>query len=201
MDAKRCRHLARVAAAAAAGRRELLRGWYRAALGNGVPVADLQEATLQVFLFAGYPRTIDAFEELEAAYGEPPPPPQEPEPGDLLARGQALFRRIYGRHTPAVLEKLRSLHPDFARYVIYDAYGQVLGRPFLPVQEREVLAVAMLAVLGLKAQLKAHVRGALRVGTEPELVRVGLAAAGEAEPIASELRDVVERTLAGPPES
>lgn len=195
MNAKRCRHLARLAAAAAAGRRELLRAWYEAALGDGVPVADLQEATLQVFLFAGYPRTIDAFEELEAAHGSPPPPPVEPDPGDLLARGRALFLRIYGRHTQAVLDKLRSLHPDFARYVIYDAYGQVLGRPFLPVSEREALAVAMLAVLGLPAQLKAHVRGALRVGTAPDLVRVALAAAGEVEPVAPELAETVERVL------
>ncbi len=183
MDANRCRHLARIAAAAALGRRRLLGSWYRAALDEGVAIADLQEATLQVFLFAGYPRTIDAFDELHAAYGvaPPPPPPLEPEPGNLHKRGRALFDRIYAHHADTVLGKLESHHPDFAEYVIYDAYGQVLGRPFLPVEEREVMAISMLAIMDLRAQMHSHVLGALRVGATPESVRLALSAAEEVE--------------------
>ncbi|MDH3592957.1 MAG: carboxymuconolactone decarboxylase family protein, partial [Planctomycetota bacterium] len=137
----RIRHLCRITAAAAAGRREHLDAWYRAARGDGIALGDLQEATLQVFLFAGYPRTIDAFEALDA----PTPPPLEPARGDFEARGRELFERIYGPHAPEVLDKLDALHSDFRRFVVRDAYGQVLGRPFLAVEERELMAVAMLA--------------------------------------------------------
>jgi len=191
MDAKRLRHLARIAAAAAAGRRELLGAWYTAARADGVSDKDLQEATLQVFLFAGYPRTIDAFEEL-AATGTAR---TEPDPPDLEVRGRDLFTRIYDRHTDAVLRKLHDLHPDFARFVVRDAYGQVLGRPFLDLVERELMAVAMLGALGLRAQLQAHVRGALRVGATAGEVRVAAAAMLEAVPGAAEAASLIDKTL------
>lgn len=194
MEETRVRHLARIAAAAAAGRRDALAGYLRDALAS-VPRADLQEAALQVFLFAGYPRGIGAFEALaEAAPGGPPP--TEP-PADFAARGEAVFAAVYGPHATEVKRKLAGLHPDFARFVIEDAYGQVLGRPFLGLPEREAMAVAMLAALEQDAQLRAHVKGALRVGLLAPLVRAALDAAEEgAGRELPQARRVVERALA-----
>ncbi len=154
-------------------------------------MADLQEATLQVFLFAGYPRTIDAFECLDAETT----PPSEAADIDLEKRGRELFAQIYGPHKQTVLDKLDAWHPDFARFVIRDAYGQVLGRPFLPVLERELMAVAMLAAMGMRAQLRAHVRGAQRVGATPARIREALAAAEEAVGELIDARALVERAL------
>jgi 4-carboxymuconolactone decarboxylase len=192
MEETRVRHLARIAAAAAAGR--AVAAHYREALEAGIPASDLQEATLQVFLFAGYPRGIAAFEAL--AEGAPGAPPTEA-PADFGARGEAVFRSVYGPHADEVMAKLRRLHPDFARFVLRDAYGQVLGRPFLGLREREILAVAMLATLDQDAQLWAHVRGALRVGAPAALVRAALAAAEEgAGRELSHARRVVDRALA-----
>jgi len=195
MDASRRRHLARIAAAATVGRRDLLAGFYRAAAAAGVPVADMQEATLQVFLFAGYPRTIDAFEEMADAL-DPPPPPLETQVPEAEARGLRLFGRIYGRNTEAVVAKLNELHPDFARFVLGDAYGKVLARPFLPAVERELLAVTMLAAMGLDAQLRAHARGARRVGASAEEVRHACEAVAEAGVDPAPSRERVERALA-----
>jgi len=178
MEETRVRHLARIAAAATAGRRDALAPAYREALGAGLPPGDLQEATLQVFLFAGYPRAIAAFEALAAAAPDAAPAPAEPR-ADFAARGDAIFGAVYGAHAAEVKRKLSRLHADFARFVLTDAYGQVLGRPFLGIQEREAMAVAMLAVLDQESQLRAHVRGALRVGVPPALVRAALAAAEE----------------------
>jgi alkylhydroperoxidase/carboxymuconolactone decarboxylase family protein YurZ len=162
--------MARIVAAAARGLRDALPERYRAAAEAGIPAADLSEATLQVFLFAGYPRTIGAFEALKEALPDAATPPSEPERSDFYARGRATFQKVYGEHTDTVLAKLEGLHPDFARYVIHDAYGQVLGRPFLPLKERELLAVAMLAALDLAPQLRSHVHGAKKAGaTEDEV--------------------------------
>jgi 4-carboxymuconolactone decarboxylase len=196
MEETRVRHLARIAAAAAAGRKKALAGHYLDALAAGVPVPDLQEATLQVFLFAGYPRALSAFGELHAALPDAAPARTEP-PLDFTARGEEVFREVYGPHAAEVKRKLGALHEDLARFVLRDAYGQVLGRPFLGLKEREAMAVAMLAVLDQERELQAHVKGALRVGVPAALVRAALAAAEEGAggelPLA---RRVVERGLA-----
>lgn len=161
-----------MAAAAATGRLEALAARVAEAARGGVPAADLYEAALQVFLFAGYPRAINAFEVLRATLGEGGgDPPSETDRCDVARRGDEVFRRVYAEDADRVLKKLRALHPDFARFVLRDAYGQVLGRPFLPLVERELMAVAMLAALDLPAQLRAHERGALRAGATPEEVR------------------------------
>jgi len=171
----RIRHLAGIAVAAAQGERGRLPTLYQAAVDDGVAVADLFEATLQVFLFAGYPRTIDAFQALRAVVGDEAMPPLEPAPADLPERGQATFEAVYGPHTQIVIDKLNALHPDFARFVLRDAYGQVLGRPFLSLIDRELLAVAMLAALDLPPQLRAHIRGARRAGAQESAIEQCLA--------------------------
>ncbi|MHC4937689.1 MAG: carboxymuconolactone decarboxylase family protein [Planctomycetota bacterium] len=168
----RIERLARIVAAAAVGRAGELPRLYREAHESGISAADLAEATLQVFLFAGYPRTIGAFQALqEVAPGDPP---VEPDRQDFTERGRETFEKVYGKHARTVLGMLEALHPDFARYVIHDAYGQVLGRPFLPLVERELLAVAMLSALGLPDQLKAHVRGAKAAGASDAQIEIAL---------------------------
>ncbi len=172
----------------------------REACEAAIAPGDLYEATLQVFLFAGYPRAINAFDLLAATLGEGGGgPPREEHPPDLLARGDALFRRVYGADAERVLEKLRRLHPEFCLYVLRDAYGQVLGRPFLPLIERELMAVAMLGALRLPSQLRAHARGALRVGAAPEEVRGALESLRDVvgEEAARAAADIVARELPG----
>ena len=198
MDAKRIRLLCGTAAAAALGRRDLLGTLYLDALKAGIGLEDLQETTLQVFLFAGYPRTIVAFESLAAAAPSYAPPPAEPDRPDLDERGRELFARIYGPHAERVLSHLQELHPDFQRYVVRDAYGQVLARPFLPVEERELLAVAMLGAMRLPRQLRAHVRGALNVGASADQIETALEAveAVAGAEAAAQARTVAREVLA-----
>ena len=171
------KHLVQIAAAAAQGDRDRLSGLYRAALDDGVEAKVLLEATLQVYLFAGYPRTIDAFLALrehtdEAADIEPA--------GDYEERGRVHFSRIYAGKADKVEAMLGGLHPDFARLTLRNAYGDVMTRPFLPPLVRELMAVAMLAVMELREQLKAHVKGALRCGASADEIRMA-AAEGPAE--------------------
>ena len=125
MDAtKRERSLTRIAAAAAAGETERLDRELRAAVAEGLSGTDLREAILQVFLFAGFPRAITAFERLELAHAEGAGATEE-EPADVEERGAELFSLIYGEHTDRVLGKLERLHPDFRRMIVRDAYGRV----------------------------------------------------------------------------
>lgn len=175
------RRLARLAALAALGRdRDLERG-FRAAAREGIPLRALREAMLQVFLFAGFPRTVNALDALERSLGRlPPEAPEELPAGEarrraLRRRGLALFGRVYGPDTGRVLDAIGRRHPEFRDWIVEDAYGKVLGRKGLSSAERECLAVALLAVLDLPRQQVAHVRGALRCGAAPAEVAAALA--------------------------
>jgi len=173
---KRVRALTRVAAAAAAGETERLDQDLRAAVADGLSGTDLREAILQVFLFAGFPRAISAFERLELAGAEGAAASEE-DPTGVEERGAELFALVYGQHTDRVLKKLERLHPDFRRMIVRDAYGRVLARPFLPVVERELMAVAMLAALDVPKPLEAHIRGAKTVGATTDQILAALDAA------------------------
>ena len=139
---------------------------------SGEPDRRWREALLQVHIFAGIPRAVEAYAVLEAqgglgsTQGEADAAPPE----ERHARGEQLFRRIYAGDAPAVLGMLERQHPDFALWVIEHGYGRVLARPGLEPRLRELLAVCALAALGQERQLASHVRGTLRCGgTRAEL--------------------------------
>lgn len=124
-----------------------------------------------VHLFAGVPRTIEAFDNLSEVGGV-----GEPEPEEVLneldnpTRGEPMFNTIYGDRSEAVRSHLRGHHPDLCTWVLGHAYGRVLSRPGLEPELREMLAVAALASLGQDRQLASHARGAVRCGASPEAV-------------------------------
>ncbi len=142
----------------------------RASAGPGEPERTWREAVLQVHLFAGVPRMVEACAVLLACGGLGEPEPGEVEEsraGDLRARGRGLFDRIYTDHADAVRDVLHRGHPEIARWVEEHAYGRVLARPGLSADRRELLAVVALAALGQERQLASHARGAVRCGAAP----------------------------------
>jgi len=140
-------------------------GWARAL---GVPEDDLAEAALQVVAFAGYPRAIQGLGLL--ARGRDEPVRLAPDPPDARAAGLDVWRRVYAEASDDVLAMLEGLLPGFPDRVLDDAYGRILARPGLPLGTRELMAVAALALLGLASPLGAHVRGALRNGSDADAV-------------------------------
>ena len=160
-----------------------------------------REALLQVHLFAGFPRVVEAFQVLEDAGGLGRPGPNEvrAEP-PLHDRGHALFERIYGAGAERVETMLASLHPDLLDWVLGHAYGRVLTRPGLDARERELLAVAALAASRQTRQLASHARGAAACGADAAELESALAVAApwlDADELA-EARRVVERFGAEP---
>lgn len=98
------------------------------------------------------------------------------------SRGEALFRAIYGNSSDAVLLALDAVAADYSTWVLEDAYGRVLARPGIAARQRELLAVAALAALDCPAQLKSHLRGALRLGASRAAVAHVLRALDELLP-------------------
>lgn len=89
-------------------------------------------------------------------------------------RGLAKLEEIDGEAGTNVINSLRDIAPDFARYLIEFPFGDIYSRPGLDLRSREIAVVAALTALGNAApQLKVHIEGALNVGvTRDEVVEV-----------------------------
>jgi 4-carboxymuconolactone decarboxylase len=88
------------------------------------------------------------------------------------------------------------LAPDHFDLVQQHAFGEIWSRPGLPVRDRSMITVAVLAALGHTDELRSHLAGALNVGlTREELVEVlmhvsiyaGVPATGAALRVAAEV--------------
>lgn len=172
---KRTRHLVSVSVLVLLGRTDDLRDAFDWAIERRVPVHQLREAILQTMLFAGYPRAIHAFEVFDEVLKKRNArvphrtdriPPRSSTRAFFRRRGRELFRQVYRGDTDDVMDRISGFHPEFMDWILEDAYGQVLARPFMDLKTREIIAVASLVVLGLPRQLTPHMRGALRSGAK-----------------------------------
>ena len=70
--------------------------------------------------------------------------------------------------------KVAELAPDFARMAIEFSFGDLYARDTLDIKDREIVAIASLAVLSdTGPHLRNHVRAALKVGvSKSELIEV-----------------------------
>lgn len=93
---------------------------------------------------------------------------------DRYQRGLEKLKEVDGEAGERVIESLKDIAPDFARYVIEFSFGDVYSRPGLDLKSREIAAVAALTALGnATPQLKVHIHGALNVGcSRQEVVEV-----------------------------
>ncbi|HEX9831381.1 MAG TPA: carboxymuconolactone decarboxylase family protein [Thermodesulfobacteriota bacterium] len=84
---------------------------------------------------------------------------------DRYERGAEKFKEIKGENGEEIIERLKELDPDLARYVIEFPFGDIYTRPGLDLRSREIVTVAALIALGnADLQLKVHIRSALNVG-------------------------------------
>jgi 4-carboxymuconolactone decarboxylase len=117
---------------------------------------------------------------------------------ELVARGREIQAQLWPQVAsgPTGAFPAAKLAPDFYRYVAASAFGLVWSRPGLALRDRSLATVAQLAALGRTGELRAHLRGALKVGlTQEELTEVlmqtaiyaGVPAANEALAVAAEV--------------
>jgi 4-carboxymuconolactone decarboxylase len=90
---------------------------------------------------------------------------------DRYERGMRKLKEIDGEAGEKVIESLKDIAPDLARYTIEFPFGDIYSRPGLDLKSREIAVVAALTALGNAApQLKVHIHGALNVGCSREEV-------------------------------
>ena len=88
--------------------------------------------------------------------------------------GREMLQRVDGKGGDAVVNSLKDIAPDFARYLIEFPFGDIYARPGLDLRSREIATIAALAALGNAApQLKVHIAAGLNVGlTQEEITEV-----------------------------
>lgn len=93
---------------------------------------------------------------------------------DRYERGWEKLKEIDGEAGQRVIDSLKDIAPDLARYVIEFPFGDVYSRPGLDLRSREIATVSALCALGNAApQLKVHINAALNVGvTRAEVVEI-----------------------------
>ncbi len=85
--------------------------------------------------------------------------------GSARERGERLLRAIDGdRVADNLLAAYENVAPDFTRYLVEFAFGEIYAREG-DLRQRELVAIASLATMGgCDAQLETHVHGAFNVG-------------------------------------
>ena len=162
-----------------------------------------EELVLQSYLFAGFPRALNAAREWRRSQALEGPQGQTGQTGATGQAGQAAERRssqsfVQGPHEGyadvfdwrergeetcatvygAFYEKLRgnihALSPALDEWMIVEGYGKVLSRAGLDLGRRELCIIAACAAGGQDRQLHSHLHGALNAGVSPEVVRATL---------------------------
>ncbi|MBM4194123.1 MAG: carboxymuconolactone decarboxylase family protein [Gemmatimonadetes bacterium] len=167
--------LVRFAAAVAAGDEAVVRGQLDDAVGAKVPYGWLEEVVLQSYLFAGFPRALNAMRELRRVIGDSPAA-TEPD-GDLAAwraDGEATCAAVYGASYEKLRKNIRHLHPALDNWMVIEGYGKVLSRPGLDLARRELCIIAACAAQRQQRQLHSHLRGALNVGVAAQVISAAL---------------------------
>ncbi|MEZ9299206.1 carboxymuconolactone decarboxylase family protein [Vibrio splendidus] len=86
--------------------------------------------------------------------------------------GLERLNHIDGEAGQQVIDSLRDICPDLAKYTIEYPFGDIYSRPGLDLKSREIATVAALTALGNCApQLKVHLNAALNVGCSEEEIK------------------------------
>lgn len=146
-------------------------------LENGLSVNDIKEVLVQMYAYAGFPRSLtglntfmDVLEKrkkrgIRDTVGKEPE--QLPNDADRLAIGTKIQTELVGRPVAGPLFKFS---PAIDTFLKEHLFCDIFSRGVLDNQERELATVAALAALPAEAQLASHLKVCLNVGlTESQL--------------------------------
>lgn len=199
-----------IAAFAAAGNMAKLTDALNRGLDAGLTVSDAREILVQLYAYAGFPRSLNALGELmkvvesrkqRGIQDAPGRAPSRPIPkGDaLLAAGTANQTKLSGG---PVEGPLFDFAPTANEYLRTHLFGDIFERDNLDWQSRELATVGMLSALpGLESQLQAHMRISMNVGlTANQLRQLVQVFSGQVDADAARrAREALERQVAATP--
>lgn len=176
----RHRAIVPIAAFAATGDLDKLRKALDQGLDASLTVSETKEVLVQVYAYAGFPRSLNALGEmmkvLEWRKGRgisdhPGRAPSQPIPkGEaLLTAGTANQTKLVGAPVSGALFEFA---PAIDEYLKTHLFGDIFERDNLDWQSRELATLAILSALpGAEAQLESHMRISINVGLKAGQLR------------------------------
>ena len=170
--------LVRLSARITAGTDESVRTGLAECADAKVPAAWIEELVLQSYLFAGFPRALNAAREWRRA--APAAAAPEPDTGsyadvyDWRLRGEEACAVVYGESYEKLRGNIRRLHPALDDWMIVEGYGKVLSRGGLDLARRELCIVAACVAAAQERQLHSHLHGARHAGAADIVVDAAL---------------------------
>jgi 4-carboxymuconolactone decarboxylase len=195
--------IAHVAAAMALGDMPRLNAALNQGLDAGLTVSDAKEILVQLYAYAGFPRSLNALGELmkvldarkqrgvQDAPGRSPGP--VPTGKELLALGTANQTKLSGA---PVRGPLFDFAPQVDEYLKTHLFGDIFARDNLDWQSRELATVGALAAMtGVESQLQSHIGISMNVGlTAVQLRSVADVLGGRGQPeAAARVRAALEK--------
>ena len=174
--------LVRLAARITAGSEEEVRAGFAECLSLGVRGGWTEEVVLQSYLFAGFPRALNAAREwrktgaTDGVLGSGLSVGGSGSPAEFRRMGEETCAVVYGKFYEKLRGNIRALHPLLDEWMIVEGYGKVLSRPGLDLQRRELCIIAACAAAGQDRQLHSHLHGALNAGVSRKTVSAALEA-------------------------
>ena len=147
-----------------------------AALNNGVSPIELRELIYQLAPFIGFPKTLNAITIVDEVFKEkgiklPLEKQGTTNDENRHEKGFAIQNPIYGNE---IKEKFKDLPAEFNEFVpdfLTDfAFGDFYTRNGLDIKTRELMVLVTLTTLGAENQIKAHVKGNLKVENSKEVL-------------------------------
>lgn len=168
-----------IGAAVAMGDMPQLAAALNEGLDAGLTVSDAKEILVQLYAYAGFPRSLNALGELMKVLdarkqrGVQDAPGRDPGPvptgKELLALGTANQTKLSGA---PVKGPLFEFAPAIDEYLKTHLFGDIFGRDNLDWQSRELATVGALAAMtGVESQLQAHIRISMNVGLTARQLR------------------------------
>jgi len=169
------KYMAVIAAYAATGNLSGLNSALQQGLDAGLTVSDCREILVQLYAYAGFPRSLNALGELmkiidarkaqgiQHAEGQLPGP--LPNPDEMLAAGTQNQTALVGK---PVEGPLFTFAPAADEYLKTHLFGDIFSRDNLDWKSRELATVGALAAMtGVEPQLKVHLSMSMNVGLTP----------------------------------
>lgn len=152
---------------------------FRGSINAGLTPQQLVDITYVATAFSGFPAGLNALNTLSEtldAMGIAMPEERATFEQGRHERGRAVLEETSRASGQAVLDSIGEIAPDMPGFLLEFVYGEILARPALSAQQKEMIMVAAAAARGtMEPQLKVHLHAAFNVGmTREQLVEIML---------------------------